>query len=105
MKIMADNNIRPLSVERWMEVDKLWRDLKEEIQEDWMAGGRPPLGAYIITAENKFKGRIEALDKKAKATNSAAISDGLKFGGRSPVKHVSSFEFVKRIRETLLEVS
>mmetsp|Transcript_11366 Transcript_11366/g.22641 ORF Transcript_11366/g.22641 Transcript_11366/m.22641 type:complete len:191 (-) Transcript_11366:623-1195(-) len=105
IKILADNNIRPLSVERWMEVDKLWRELKMEIQQDWMERGRPPLGAYVLNAENKFRARIDDLDRKAKATNSAAISDGLKFGGSSPVKHVAPFKLETRIREALLEVN
>ena len=103
MKILADNAIRPQSVERWMEVDKLWRELKQEIQDDWLKT-RSPLTTYLVSCENKFKTRIAVLNKKGKLTNSAAISDGLRYGGKSPV-NVRPFNFEERIKEALQEVS
>lgn len=103
-KILADNNIKPESIERRLKMDKTWEDLKHLIRRDF-ADSNCKLEEYVALGDTarKFGESIEALDEMARKCNNAIISDSMRFNGRSPVRHCRRFSFVERITEAILE--
>ncbi|KAL3795901.1 hypothetical protein HJC23_002172 [Cyclotella cryptica] len=103
-KILADNNIRPESVERRLQLDKAWEDLKQLIRRDY-ADSNCKLKEYVASADTarKFGEAIEALDEMARKCNNAIISDSVRFNGRSPVRHCRRFSFAERITEAIID--
>ena len=97
-KILADNSIKPLSVTRRLEYDAKLEEVKTEIREDHKSRGSPPMGDYILVVEHSLNSTIEKLNKLAKQTNNAIISDSLKFNGMSPVRHVHLVNAVSLVR-------
>jgi hypothetical protein len=102
-KILADNNIKPESIERRLKLDKAWEELKEAIRVDY-ADRNCSLEDYLKSTETarKFGERICELDEMAKKCNNAIISDSMRFNGRSPVQHCRRFSFVERITEAIM---
>lgn len=104
-KILKDNNFIPESIQRRSMLDESWSNLKGEIQTDYQ---RSSLTVEEYTKQcrlghNKFRQRIEDLDKLAKKVNDAIISDSLRFNGRAPVKHARRFKLDERIKEGILD--
>jgi hypothetical protein len=101
-KILADNNIKPESIQRRIDLDTAWNDVKFEIQEVYK-NGTLTVDEFVkarSTAET-FGEEINRLDKMAKSLNDAIISDSMRFNGRSPVKHARRFTLEERIKEAI----
>lgn len=101
-KIMADNNIKPESLQRRIDMDAAWDKLKVEIQEAY-CNCNMTIGEFVRdqTTIDMFKDEIKRLDKMAKSCNDAIISDSMRFNGRSPVRHARRFDFEERMREAV----
>lgn len=127
-KMLADNNIRPESIERRIRLDKEWELLQLDIKQHYQ-------GWYLTTTEhivgddndyfptpnlknidnyiqylqqdsqqsilNIFQKRIQQLNQISKLVNDAIISDSLRFNGRSPVPHARPFHLEERIYEAI----
>lgn len=103
-KILADNNIKPASIERRLDLDKNWEQLQREIQLDFEKVGSLSIQDYVQSARvrERFGDAMAQLDVKAKRVNDAIVSDSLRFNGRSPVRHACRFQLQERIQEALL---
>lgn len=105
-KILADNNIKPESIERRIKLDKQWDQLKLQIRDSYLKEReRASLTVEQFVHQNKshFAPQIEDLDAQAKKVNQAGISDSLRFNGRSPVRHAKSFKLEERMLEALTD--
>lgn len=111
-KILKDNNIRPDSIQRRIDLDRAWEKLKVEIQNDFQkeqgkaSTNEDSVAEYIkrCQEEMKYSKEMEELDKMAKQVNDAIISDSMRFNGLSPVRHARRFDKLdERIREVLVE--
>lgn len=114
-KILADNNIKPPSIERRIELDKRWAKLKAEIRRAYYKESSssqsqsqsPPSAPEVEefcdseSTRESFEAAIEELSRGAKRVNDAIISDSLRFNGRSPVRHARPFHYRERIAEAL----
>ena len=114
-KILADNNIRPLSVERRKQLDIKWGALQESIQARFrettannndsipISQQQYPMrvNVFILNHKKEFVEEMEELGRLAKKVNEAIISDSLRFNGRSPVRHARPFPLEERMREAL----
>ena len=103
-KILADNNIKPDSVVRRIELDKAWKEFRHEIQQSYMNSGIKSIDEFIASVRNdgKWKERFQQLDQMAKKSNDAILSDSMRFNGRSPVQHARRFNNIEgRIREAI----
>jgi hypothetical protein len=100
-KILSNANIRPLSVERRLELDSLWKETRAEIRAQYVAEDSPPLSSFATSAANRDRWleRMNKLDKMAASVNEAIISDSLRFNGKSPVTHARPFVLEERLRE------
>merc|ERR1712125_112019 len=110
-KILADNNIKPPSIERRIELDKRWATLQVEIRKAYYkeSSSQSPPSAMEAdefcdneSTRELFGAAIEELNRGAKRVNDAIISDSLRFNGRSPVRHARPFHYRERITEALL---
>jgi len=114
-KILADNNIKPPSIERRIELDECWEKLKIEIRKAYSkeyskesSSLSPPSAMEADefcdneSTRELFGAKIEELNKRAKRVNDAIISDSMRFNGRSPVRHARPFHYRERITEALL---
>ena len=109
-KILADNNIKPPSIERRIELDECWEKLQVEIRKAYSkeySKESPSAMEADEFCDNEstrelFGVKIEELNKRAKRVNDAIISDSLRFNGRSPVRHARPFHYKERIIEALL---
>ena len=101
-KILADNNIKPESVQRRIELDSEWMKLKTVIQETFEKS-QLTIDEFVRDekTEDQFRDEMDRLDRLAKSLNDAIISDSMRFNGRSPVKHARRFKFEDRLREAL----
>ena len=105
-KILADNNIKPDSIVRRIELDKAWKEFQHEIQQSYIHSGMKSLDEFIIAHvrndDGKWKERFRQLDQMAKKCNDAILSDSMRFNGRSPVQHARRFNNIEvRIREAI----
>ena len=104
-KILSDNNIKPESIERRLEMDRQWEDLQQAIRQDFdkQRSSFASISEYASSSHAKklFAEAFAELDHKAKKVNDAIISDSLRFNGRSPVPHARRFRLEERIEETL----
>jgi hypothetical protein len=103
-KILADNNIKPESVQRRLDMDDAWTMLKERIRVQYQKSNLSPdefVNSNAIREE--FETEIIKLDKMVKRVNDAIIDDSMRFNGRSPVRHARRFRFEERIREAIVE--
>lgn len=102
-KILADNNIRPESVERRLELDAAWEGLRGEMRRFYADGGYESIDEFAASraTRDRFEGEVQRLDKMARKVNDAIISDSLRFNGRSPVRHARRFRFEERVREAI----
>ena len=105
-KILADNKIKPESVERRIALDEDWTKLKEEIQRVYKNNAFRSIEEFLASqvVSDRFGEKIKKLDHMAKRCNDAIISDSMRFNGRSPVRHARRFRFDERIREAIGEV-
>jgi hypothetical protein len=108
-KILADNNIKPDSIQRRIDLDKAWGQLQRQIQEEYAkalssTGGMLSIEEFSQSESTRvrFEKEMETLNHQAKRVNDAIISDSLRFHGRSPVRHARTFSLEERIREALL---
>ncbi|KAG7349527.1 hypothetical protein IV203_012124 [Nitzschia inconspicua] len=101
-KILADNNIRPDSVQRRIDLDKSWHQCADMIREQFSKSG---LSAddFISSSvmQEGFRDNFDKLNAMAKRVNDAIIDDSMRFGGRSPVRHARSFRWEERAREAI----
>lgn len=106
-KILSDNNFKPESIERRLEMDQKWEDLQQAIQEDYTENRSLFVSIQDYTKSSHAKGlfgeAIAELDAKAKKVNDAIISDSLRFNGRAPVPHARRFRLAERIEEAIDE--
>lgn len=105
-KILADNNIKPESIERRLKLDRQWNELKIRIQQAFQQQNpqmSPGEFAKSALAKELFAQDIEGLDRQAKKVNDAIISDSMRFNGRSPVAHARRFRLEERVLEALRE--
>mmetsp|Transcript_32377 Transcript_32377/g.78687 ORF Transcript_32377/g.78687 Transcript_32377/m.78687 type:complete len:185 (-) Transcript_32377:1707-2261(-) len=104
-KILSDNNFKPESIERRLDLDKKWEELQYAIRKDFEVhqGSFPSVEEYAKSshAKDQFEEAIAELDAKAKKVNDAVISDSLRFNGRSPVPHARRFRLQERIEEAI----
>jgi hypothetical protein len=102
-KILADNNIKPLSVQRRIELDSAWEKVKMDVRHEYEKS-QLAIDEFIeaSTTKDRFQKDIDRLDRMAKACNDAIISDSMRFNGRSPVRHARRFTFEERLREAIL---
>lgn len=101
-KILADNNIKPDSVQRRIELDSEWTKLKAIIRETFEKS-QLTVDEFVQDKKTKdqFGDEMDRLDRLAKSLNDAIISDSMRFNGRSPVKHARRFKFDDHLREAL----
>mmetsp|Transcript_20155 Transcript_20155/g.35498 ORF Transcript_20155/g.35498 Transcript_20155/m.35498 type:complete len:196 (+) Transcript_20155:97-684(+) len=103
-KILADNNIKPESVQRRIDLDRAWEQVQREIQTEY-AKVSTTISAEDFSrseaARSRFERDMELLNQQAKRVNDAIISDSLRFNGRSPVRHARAFHLEERIKEAL----
>lgn len=99
-KILADNNIRPASVERRLELKKAWGGLKGKILHAYKAAGSPPFEEWLRMKNGGEIWEVEILrlNSMSKKCNEAIVSDSLMFNGLSPVRHSLPFEYPDRLR-------
>ena len=108
-KILADNNIKPESVERQLALDDAWEKLREKIQQAYhntiSENNCMSAEEFAVSqsTRDQFEEEMEQLNKMAKKVNDSIISDSLRFNGRSPVRHARKFNFEERVREAILE--
>jgi len=107
-KILANNNIKPESLDRRLELDSAWAQLKAEIQQTYnqrSATEGITLDEFVASQSTRFlfEDKIKLLDIKAKRVNDSIISDSLRFNGRSPVRHARRYNFEERVREAVTE--
>eukprot|EP00567_Pseudictyota_dubia_P016393 CAMPEP_0197444968 /NCGR_PEP_ID=MMETSP1175-20131217/10299_1 /TAXON_ID=1003142 /ORGANISM="Triceratium dubium, Strain CCMP147" /LENGTH=197 /DNA_ID=CAMNT_0042975847 /DNA_START=36 /DNA_END=629 /DNA_ORIENTATION=+ len=117
-KILADNNIKPESVQRRLDLERAWDGLKAEIRTSYREavaaagrGGGSTTNATVSIdefarsgpARERFEAPMRDLDGQAKRVNDAIIGDSLLFNGRSPVRHARRFDLEERIMEALRE--
>lgn len=105
-KILADNNIKPESVERRLALDAAWKKLKEEIHaeyHDMDSNTQTSVNDFVAlqSTRDRFEEEMKRLDQMAKRVNDSIISDSMRFNGRSPVRHAKRFNFEERIREAI----
>lgn len=111
-KILADNNFKPESVERRIELDSSWKKVQGDIQEVFLQWknceneNNSPSSlvdnfSRSVMAKERFGRVMKELNLKAKRVNEAIISDSLRFNGRSPVPHARDYRLEQRIREAL----
>eukprot|EP00977_Amphora_coffeiformis_P021775 scaffold9895_cov156-Amphora_coffeaeformis.AAC.1 len=108
-KILADNNIKPESIQRRIDLDRNWQTLRGELQNAYHAANQkrtqlsPAKFSHSQLARVMFETRMQELDEKAQKVNQAIISDSLRFNGRSPVPQSRRFRLQERILEALEE--
>ena len=99
-KILADNNVRPDSLQRRIELDCSWDKLKLQIREEYTKS-RMTMDEFVKAQSTieQFGEKIDTLDRMAKSLNHAIVSDSMRFNGRCPVRHARRFTFDERIKE------
>lgn len=103
-KILADNNIRPESVQRRMELDEAWKKLSERIKSHYQVlHGEMSKEEFVtsISIQDEYRTEILKLDKMAKRVNSAILDDSMRFNGRAPVAHAKRFHLEERLMEAI----
>ncbi|CAB9523358.1 expressed unknown protein [Seminavis robusta] len=101
-KILADNNIRPESVQRRIDLDQAWKETSDKIRASFEKSGQS-VAEFIraSTTKKEFQQDMDKLHHMAKRVNDAIIDDSLRFNGRSPVPHARRFHFEERIKEAI----
>ena len=106
-KILADNNIKPESIQRRLDLDQAWQNVQKKIRNVYNNQQEESLSvaefAVSSLAAEQFTRDMQDLNRKAKRVNDAIISDSLRFNGRSPVPHAKGFDLQERILEALEE--
>ena len=104
-KILSDNNFKPESVQRRLDLEEKWDIVKKAIQNAYNNNRNSYNSVDDFLCDETmiatFQDDMEELNKMAKHCNDAIISDSLRFNGKSPVMHARSFQLVERIREAL----
>jgi hypothetical protein len=102
-KILADNNIRPESVQRRIDLDAAWEVCAREIRENYVQSGNCSVDEYVnsCTKNKELQVAMETSNRMAKRVNDAIIDDSIRFGGRSSVRHARSFLLDVRVREAI----
>jgi len=103
-KILADNNIKPESVERRQALDSAWEKLKREIRLSYLSQGNVAQvtpDEFVQSTKDQYEDEMKRLDNMAKKVNDSIISDSMRFNGRSPVKYARRFSFEERVREAI----
>lgn len=110
-KILADNNIKPESLERRLALDAAWEKLKGKIQLAYYqrkknhdnTNTKITVDEFVLSksTRDQFEDEIMKLDKLAKKVNDSIISDSMRFNGRSPVRHARRYSFEERVREAI----
>lgn len=101
-KILADNNVRPDSLQRRIELDSSWDKLKVQVREQYKKS-RMSVDEFVKDPSTieQFQEKIDTLDRMAKSLNNAIVSDSMRFNGRCPVRHARRFTFDERMREAV----
>lgn len=100
-KILADNNIRPESVQRRLDLDAAWNECAEEIRREFLKYDNRNVEDFVQSSAKNFQETMDMLNVMAKRVNDAIIEDSMRFGGRSPVPHARPFRLEERIREAI----
>jgi hypothetical protein len=105
-KILADNNIKPKSIELRLELDRQWDDLKREIQIAYRDSRLYSIADFLRHEScQSFRSKFETLNEFVQQVNASIIEDSMRFHGRSPVRHAKKFEYESRIQEALQDVA
>lgn len=103
-KILADNNIKPKSIELRLQLDQQWEHLQRQIQTAYQNSHVKSIQEFLNHEScQKFRPQLEQLNEMAQKVNSAIIEDSMQFNGRSPVRHAKKLEYEQRIQEALLQ--
>jgi hypothetical protein len=108
-KILADNNIRPESVQRRMDLDKAWDELATSMRNRYADVRRSQTGAcmskedFVASAsiQEEYREALAKLDEMAKRVNAAILEDSMRFNGRSPVAHARRYRLEERLMEAI----
>jgi hypothetical protein len=105
-KILADHNIKPKSIELRLQLDRQWDVIKQQIQFAYRNSNVNSITDFLRHEScESFRPKFEELNEMVQKVNSAILEDGMRFHGRSPVRHARKFEYEPRILEALQDVS
>ena len=106
-KILADNNIRPESVQRRMDLDKAWDELATSIRSRYddlrRSHNNMTKEEFVASAstQEEYREAVAKLDEMAKRVNAAILEDSMRFNGRSPVAHARRYQLEERLMEAI----